>query len=355
MPLLPRRIGLAAESASEHGEAGYAETIWHRRRARVAIVVPTPGRAERHCPVLHPLVPAGAEDRLRLLIVFNPAAGGGRRRPERLRRVVAALEQLGCSVVVRQTQRRGDAEFLARTAEPEFDRIVAAGGDGTINEVVNGLGGAPRPLALVPLGTANILAGEIGLPRNVRRLAAVIVGGEPRPIWPARAGGRLFVACLGAGFDADVVAAVDERLKARIGKLAFAWAIMLQLWRYRARDFVLREEGGAVHSAASVVIAKTRYYAGRFVLADAARAADPRFQVVLFRRGSRIAAARYVAAMTLGLIGRLSDVAILPARSVALEAAEPERIEADGELAGWLPLTVEIAAAPVLLVHPAPP
>ena len=115
----------------------------------------------------------------RILVIFNPAAGRERSRAKRLGRVVAELERRGCTVTVLSTRAPGDAERLAREADLAFDLIVAAGGDGTVNEVANGIFAASRPLAVLPLGTGNVLANEIGLPRDPRRLARVIADGTP--------------------------------------------------------------------------------------------------------------------------------------------------------------------------------
>ena len=103
--------------------------------------------------------------RRRVLMIYNPTAGMGSGR--RLARVLKCLLRLGAVVTVRRTARRGDAERFASEASPAlFDVIAAAGGDGTINEVINGLAGSGLPLAVIPLGTANVLAAEIGVPRR---------------------------------------------------------------------------------------------------------------------------------------------------------------------------------------------
>src|SRR6266853_128139 len=124
------------------------------------------------------------------------------RRPQggRLDRVVAGLERRGCAVVLRRAgPAGGDAERLAREAEAEFDIIVVAGGDGTLNAVVNGMEAAPRAVALLPFGTANVLAREIGLPHDPECLAALIGAGPARPIWPGRVGARLFLMMASSG------------------------------------------------------------------------------------------------------------------------------------------------------------
>jgi diacylglycerol kinase (ATP) len=292
----------------------------------------------------------------RILVIFNPAAGRPRHCGRLLRGVVAELEGRGCSVAIRSTRAAGEAERLACEAEPAFDVIVAAGGDGTVNEVANGLFAASRPLAVLPLGTGNVLANEIGLPRDARELARVIAEGAPQPVWPGRAGGRLFVAMTGVGFDAEVVGALNPGLKQAIGRLAFVWAIFSCLCRYRRREFVISTESGA-NRVASAIISKGRFYAGRFVIAADARLADPRFHIVLFRRPGRLAILRGLGAMALGALHHLPEVSIVTARRVTVAASEPAAIgiptvEIDGEIGGRLPLVVEIAERPLLLVQP---
>jgi diacylglycerol kinase (ATP) len=226
--------------------------------------------------------------------------------------------------VVRRAVRQGDAERLARAAEPDFDVIVAAGGDGTVNAVLNGLGENPRALALVPLGTANVLAREIGLPHRGDALAALIAEAPAQPVWPGRVGGRLFLSMAGIGFDAEVVAAVDSGLKRRIGRLAFLWAILLQLLRHRRRELTISADGGE-HRAAALIAARGRFYAGPFLIAPAANLGEPMLDLLLFNYPGRIAALRYLAALVLGRLPRLKSVTRLRARHIRVSATEPSR------------------------------
>lgn len=299
------------------------------------------------------LNPARAGAPRRILVILNPQAGRRRRGRRRLYRVLVELERLGCAVTVRATAAAGDAERLARTAEPEFDLVVAAGGDGTVHEVANGLAGAARPLGIVPLGTANVLARELGLPRRPKRLARLLADGAPRPIWPGRIGDRLFLCMSGIGFDAAVVARIDPRLKRRLGRLAFAWTILGGLARHRPSEFAIGIDG-VPYRAGAAVIAKTRFYAGRFVLAPAASAADPLFHVVLFAPGPRRAVLRYLAAMALGRAYRASGVRVIPARRITLAEDGPWPVQADGELLAGSPLSVAVADAPLLILGPEP-
>jgi diacylglycerol kinase (ATP) len=301
----------------------------------------------------HASAPALPARKRRLLVIYNPTAG--RRSLRRLHRFLAQLGRLDVAVVLRETLARGDAEAFARAADAaEFDAVVAAGGDGTINEVVNGLADSALPLAVMPLGTGNVLANEIGLPRKPERVAEIAVAGAARPIWIGEVAGRRFVMMAGIGFDAAVVAGLDLALKRRVGKLAFVKEIIAQLWHHGACRYHVSCEG-ADHLPASAVIANGRFYAGRFVLAPAARLDDPALQLVLFMRTGRLAMIRYLIAMALGRVHRLPDVRIL--RTACLTVAGPvgAGVEADGDIVATLPVTISVGARPLWLVQPGVP
>jgi diacylglycerol kinase (ATP) len=313
---------------------------------------PRSGRLEGRTSPIQITDDAAPPLRRRALIIVNPAAGRSWSARRRLDRVVAALERRGCAVVSRRARpASGDAERLAREAEAEFDIIVAAGGDGTLNAVVNGMVAAPRALGILPFGTANVLAREIGLPRDPEQLAELIAAAPARPIWPGRVGDRLFLTMASSGFDAETVAAVNPRLKRHAGRLAFAWAILGCLWRYRACELCVRVDG-VDHRAATVIAAKGRLYAGPHVIAPRANLAEPMLDLVLFHRSGRLAALRYLAALLRGSLPRRRDVTILRAREAFVSAAEAVPVQADGEIVARLPVRIGIAEQRVRLVQP---
>ena len=291
--------------------------------------------------------------RRRILIIVNPAAGRPRSAERRLRRFVGALERQGCSVVLRRAgSRLGDAERLAREAEADFDVIVAGGGDGTVHAVVNGLAGRPIAVGVLPFGTVNLLAREIGLPRRPEALANLIAEAPARPIWPGRVAGRTFLMMASVGFDSETVAAIRPGLKARAGRLAFAYAVLVRLWHYRVCELAVQADG-IEHRATGLIAAKGRFYAGPFVVAPQARLTEPALELVLFRRAGRLAVFRYMAALFLGRLPRLGDVATLRIRAANVSGAGALPVQADGEIVGQLPVTIEIADQPLFLIRPA--
>jgi YegS/Rv2252/BmrU family lipid kinase len=286
----------------------------------------------------------------RMAVVVNPVAGGLRRR-HRFDRALARLVAGGVEVVVRETTRPGHAGALARAArdDPAIAAIIVAGGDGTINEAINGLDGAgrPLPLGLLPFGTANVLAHELGVGADLGRAVATLLGGHRRSTRLGRCGQRRFALMAGVGFDAHVVATVDPGLKRRFGKLAYVWASAARFTDWRARHYEvtadLGDAGTRRWSAASVVVAKSRFYGGRFVLTPDADLGRPSLEMCRFERGSRWAVLRYGGAMMLDLLPRLPDAPVATIRRVTIEGPPGEPVQADGDLVGELPVTIDLA------------
>ncbi|MBV8869556.1 MAG: diacylglycerol kinase family lipid kinase [Acetobacteraceae bacterium] len=287
-----------------------------------------------------------------MVIVFNPAAG--RRRAHLLWRVLDPLIASGVRLEIVETTRRGDARVLARDAAAKGARlVVAAGGDGTIAEVSNGLIGTDAALGVIPLGTANVLAHEIGLPFLPTAIAAALAFGRTRLLWPGVAqgpnGARLFVQMLGAGFDAQVVHRLPLPLKRLFGRGAYALQTARELIRYRFPPIHLRVDGQE-HRAGSVIVSKGRLYGGRYLLAPEALAHEPGFSVVLFERSGPLTALLCGALLPLGLLPRAPGLRRLRARRVEILGGTAAPVQADGDEAGWAPLSITDAAAPIRVV-----
>ena len=289
-----------------------------------------------------------------MLIIFNPAAG--QRRRQRLDRALAVLRRLGQEHRLVETGHPGHAEALAREAAGEGRPVVvAAGGDGTIAEVASGLAGGRAALGVLPLGTANVFAWELGIPVRPEAAARLLAEGEARVLHPGEvrfADGRtrLFVQMLGAGFDAAVVANLDLRLKRRIGRGAYVWGAVRELGRYRFPPLrVVFEE--QERRASSVIVSKGRLYAGRHLLAPGAEMAQPGFQVALFGGSGPVAAAAYGAALPLNLLPRMPGLLLRPATWLRIEG-EGVAVQADGDPVGWLPVEVRVAPDPLRVVLP---
>jgi diacylglycerol kinase (ATP) len=294
-------------------------------------------------PARQPLDPAP-----RILAIYNPTAGGRRRRF--LDAVLDQLARGGAEVTLRATTRRGDAErFASEASAGAFDRVVVAGGDGTINEAINGLVDRRLPVAIIPLGTANVLAAELSLPTDPIRLADTISQGRPRDVVIGRVNGRAFTMMAGIGFDAHVVANVNLRLKRLTGKFAYVLETLVQLWRYRPAYYEVGVDGKP-HRVASAIIAKGHFYGGRFVCAPKARLEAPELHACLFGRAGRRHVIRYAIALLLGRLHLLHDVQIVPARCVEIAGPVGEPVQGDGDTLAHLPARIDVSAGALRLI-----
>ena len=272
-------------------------------------------------------------------------------------RVLDVLVAHGLRLEVARTTHAGHAASLAREAASRgAPLVVAAGGDGTIAEVSAGLAGSQTALGIVPLGTANVLAHELGIPFAARDCAATLAFGRSRLLWPGivaspSGGRRLFVQMCGVGFDAAVVQRLPPALKRRAGRSAFVLQSLREMVRYKFAPLTVRIDGTEAR-AASAVITKGRYYAGPYMLAPEARPAEPGFQVALFGLPGPLSgpagATLYGAALLLNRLPRAPGVRLLRGAEIEIDAPVP--VQTDGESAGAAPLRITSAPEPIRVV-----
>lgn len=290
-----------------------------------------------------------------LRIIHNPMAG--RRRRRLLATVESALVAAGVASRVSATGARGDAERIARAAAAAGEPVVAvAGGDGTINEAINGLAGGNTALAVIPLGTANVFAAELDLPHSPGEIATLAARPTRRSIHLgviALAGRapRRFSIMADVGFDAHVVANLNLRLKRATGKFAYVWQTLIEWRRLSPRRYRVTADG-AVCDCASAIVAKGHFYAGRYVAAPEASPDRDSFELVLFERGGRWAVLRYALALGLGRLPNAKGVRVVRARDIRIEGPDGEPVHADGDIVGTLPARFTIAPDKLSVLAP---
>lgn len=286
----------------------------------------------------------------RVLVIHNPTAGWRRRR--RFEKFLSALVDEGVDVHVRPTTQRGDAEAFASEADPsEIDVIAVAGGDGTINEVINGLAASLIPLAVMPLGTANVLAHEIGLTVSATAVAKTIAHATPKPISLGVVNGRRFVMMAGFGFDAYVVSQVNPGIKRLLGKTAYVISTLRALMAFSYPKYRVSVDG-TTYDVASAVIANGHFYGGTFVCAPDARLSDPSLHVVLFLKQGVVRTVRYAIWLAMGRLHRLADVKIIPATNVVVEDVSDDPVQGDGDILAHLPANISLAPKSLAVLMP---
>ena len=220
------------------------------------------------------------------VLIHNPASRSTL-RPERMAQVLELLRTGGWDVTYRPTERAGHATALAReAAERGADVVLVNGGDGTINEAVNGLAGSHTALAVLPGGTANVWAKEMHIDRDPAKAARIALAGERRQVDLGRAGDRYFLLMAGVGLDAAIIPLIGERLKRRLGALAYVVAGAGTALRTKGWPVRLTVDGATSDtSLAWMVAGNTRSYGGLVSITHRAVAVDGLLDVALMHRG----------------------------------------------------------------------
>jgi diacylglycerol kinase (ATP) len=292
-------------------------------------------------------------------LIYNPVAGRLRRKGrERLERAKRILAQAGYAVSVSPTTGPAAAGAMARAAiDAGAQLILVAGGDGTLNEVLDGMAGSSVPLGILPAGTANVLATEIGLGNDLERAARSIPHCVARRIAVGRLDSglkpRYFLSMAGAGFDARIVYGLNAQLKQRFGKGAY-WLSGFGQASRRFPEFAVELDGATQTICSFALVSRVRNYGGDFEIAQHASLFDDRFEVVLFRGRSSLPYLKYLCGMIGGRLSGMRGVTFLTARRVRVFDPADRRvyIQVDGEYAGRLPAEISLVPDAVSLLVP---
>ena len=289
--------------------------------------------------------------RQNIVILHNPLAGRGSGRS--VSAIARALAQRGCEV--RRIVMAGIADLPAEIAdilEARPDVLAVAGGDGTLNKIMPHLAASDLPLAILPLGTANVLATALGIPQKTDALVDYILQGQRREMAFGTANGNCFCCMVSVGFDAAVVGGVSLKLKKLISKGAYGVAALRAFWRHCDRKYTVRADGRSL-TAHGAIVSLTPFYAGRFVIAPEASPFAPKFSLVLFKDGGRLSLLRYAFALALGKIVDCRGVEIISAREIEISTDRADASQADGDISHQLPLRLA-KAGHIVILTPAP-
>lgn len=290
----------------------------------------------------------------KILVIKNPVAANGKKL-KLVNSVIEALKSKMCDVLIYETKSVGDGISYLLSLEERFDVIVAAGGDGTVNEVINGMiHHKTTPLALIPAGTTNVLAKELGLSKKPSELTDVIMNGLAKPVYLGQLNDRRFSMMVGVGYDAWVVNEVNLDIKKRFGKLAYVISMFQQLFTFGKQSFVA-EIDGRTTNVSSMIITNGKYYAGSFILSRKAGLSEPSMQAIVIDTGSLLKFLLTVLALPVGMMENLPFVKSIPAREIRIKSKENnprlDVLQMDGDAAGVMPahLRIEEEAISVLV------
>lgn len=267
-------------------------------------------------------------------VILNPSA-----RSERARRWEERLRAICDDALVCATVRAGDAEQLARKAVAEgYDQIVAAGGDGTIHEVVNGLAGSDAALGLMPMGTMNVFANELGLPANdLGRCWEIIRAERTRLIDLPTANEKHFVQLAGVGLDAQVVKETSQTFKRSFGPLSYLISAA-QIASRRPPRLLIESEDAMTEEGSFVLVGNGRFYGGPFPFFKRAVIDDGLLDVVVFKQIGYLDLLKYLQNVIFTSDITTREVEYFQTRRLRVSSMEEVPVELDGELADGCPV-----------------
>lgn len=285
------------------------------------------------------------------VVILNPAANSDRAVRARTR-----VEALARDCTVCTTTAPGEAEVLARHAVQEgFTKIVAAGGDGTIHEVVNGLGQSEVTLGLLPIGTINVFAMELGLPsNNLESCWDIIEGTNTRLIDLPSANSKYFVQLAGVGLDAQVVKETSASLKRSFGPLSYLISAA-QIATRKPPRLVIESEEASADEGSFVLIGNGRRYGGPFPFFKQALLDDGLLDVIVFKQLGYLEIIRYLQDVFFSSEIRTPEVDYFQTRRIRITSEQDVPVELDGELVGNCPVEFQMRERTLRVLAPPAP
>ena len=285
------------------------------------------------------------------IVILNPTAGS----PEHVRSWQERAESLAGDCPVRVTSHSGEAETLARRAVEEgFARIVAAGGDGTVSQVANGLAGSNAILGVLPMGSVNVFAMELGLPlHNLQRCWDIIEDTNLRLVDMPSANEKYFVQLAGVGLDAQVVKETSLAFKRSFGPLSYLISAAHIAARQPPKLFI-ESEHTSVEEGSFVLVGNGRLYGGPFPFFKQAVIDDGLFDVVIFKRLGYLEIIKYLQDVVFSSDIKVPEIEYFQTRQLRITSEQDVPLELDGELAGNCPVDFRIRKRALRVLAPTP-
>lgn len=284
-----------------------------------------------------------------VILIGNPASGGSSLK--KLMDVYAFLKSRSPDARLIVTEKRGDAERASREAlGGQIERIIAAGGDGTCNEVINGIAGSTMPMAVLPMGTTNVLARELGVPMNLKDAVDRALTGNSHitslGMIAFNGQTRYFSLMAGIGYDAEAVYGAGKSPVS--GKASYVISGMKKLLFWSPGELNVKVDGG-LYKAYSLIACNASKYAGDFRIALDADISEPLLHVFLMHGKRRLDILRYAGGIMTGRHLRLKDITYLPAARI--EVAGTARMQIDGDYMGMTPAVIGTVPHCIRLVY----
>lgn len=279
-------------------------------------------------------------------IIYNPNAGTG--KIKKLLKIKEHLD-LNHSVTIFDTKKPGDATEIARRESGNFDIIVAAGGDGTINEVINGIQ-KDTVLGIIPLGTANILAIEAGIKNDIKSICKSIEKGVTKKIYISNINNKKFFLMAGIGYDGDIVHKMHPSLKKIFGKAMFGFLGLLEFFKLKKYNIKVETENETAFGN-WVLVTNSKHYAGPYKITKSTSIFNDNIVCYVFNDLSRLGFLYYIFLILFyGDLSRSTKITKIISKNIKISSKEKINVQCDGEKYGNLPIEINFSSESVNLL-----
>jgi diacylglycerol kinase (ATP) len=282
----------------------------------------------------------------KIAIIYNPNAGSAK-----IKKLLKIKERLSLksSVTIYDTQKPGDATSIAKRECKNFDIIVAAGGDGTINEVINGID-INTKLGIIPLGTANILAIEAGIKNDIKSICKSIEKGVTKKIYISNINNKKFFLMAGIGYDGDIVHKMKPSLKKIFGKAMFGFLGLLEFFKLKKYNIKVETESETAFGN-WVLVTNSKYYAGPYKITKSTSIFNDSIVCYVFNDLSRLGFLYYIFLILFyGDLGRSTKITKIISKNIKISSKEKINVQCDGEKYGNLPIEINFSSESVNLL-----
>ena len=280
-------------------------------------------------------------------MIYNPVAG--QRHHRRFSKIVKLLKANFKKLEILETNGKGHAIALAQGLEKNIDLLLIAGGDGTINEVINGIQ-KDTVLGIIPLGTANILAIEAGIKNDIKSICKSIEQGITKKIYISNINNKKFFLMAGIGYDGDIVHKMHPSLKKRFGKAIFGFLGLVEFFKLKKYNIKV-ETNNKIITGNWVLVTNSKHYAGPYKITQSTSIFENNIVCYVFNDLSRLGFLYYIFLILFyGDLSKSKKVTKIISKNIKISSNENINVQCDGEKYGNLPIEINFSSQSVNLL-----
>ncbi len=288
---------------------------------------------------------------MKYLLIINPNAG--KRKPI-VKDLLELFKERKRILDIAETKKPGDGIRIAKKAAGKYKAVIAAGGDGTINEVVNGLAGTNTPIGIIPAGTENVLATELKIPKDHKKAGKKILTGKTKTFDLGKAGKRYFTLMAGIGLDAIASHNVEFRptLKKMLGRNAYPIAAIQTYFQYKPKKLRIKLDDQVLPRwGYFAVVGNMKLYGGGLKITAKAKADDGYLDICIFKNKDIVNMLKYfIGARFKHNIEELPNIEYFKVKKIKITTEQKTMVHTDAEIAGTTPINIEAVPKAIKII-----